>query len=151
MPRGPFCRGARWQANRLFESQAWTLGHGLICHAPANYSGPCARQALGSVANVPWCKKKLTENGRCQWEVWLAMIKCSGCKKKQVVFFFVRCIRVRMLEYECGFSWPRGDVTCKRNYSSPCPYGGHASRNAALDYSRNARFLRMVGKSASRW
>ena len=80
------------------------------------------------------------------------MINVRAARRKYIVFFsFVCSIIGRMLEYKCGFSWRRGGVTCKRNYSSPCPHGGHASRNAALDYSCNARFLRMVGKSASRW
>ena len=33
----------RWQKT-VPNVEGWFLGHGLICYAPSNYSGPCARQ-----------------------------------------------------------------------------------------------------------
>ena len=106
------------------QCEGWSLGYGLICHAPAQYSGPCSRQALlltyheVSSAAVLLIARLLqvSMDGATMNQKMRELNRHVGLPSKQILFS-------RMLEHECGVSWPAGGQKCRRNYSTPCPSG----------------------------
>ena len=128
--------------------EGWFLGHGLICYAPSNYSGSCARQdsvsSLSATSSQFGVGQVAMENKSPVQKMLVSHVHTSDGSDMKLFFG-------RVLENECDIKWRRLGQRCEKDYSKPCPFGKSTRCGCNFSIAFHAPTCgRMVGKELGR-